>query len=78
MVAINRRASFLPHRDAGIVVEQFMHVLITTLGAGFGQSTSLIVGLGDYIGGNLTIEDIGSVDIRYRPVEFDGLPFIAY
>eukprot|EP01036_Dinobryon_divergens_P046822 gene46822-62647_t len=38
MVAINRRATFLPHTDAG---------------AGFGQSTSLIVGLGRYVGGDL-------------------------
>jgi len=68
MVAINRRASFLPHKDSG---------------AGFGQSTSLIVGLGDYTGGELSIE--GTVtDIRYTPVEFDGwnqlhwtLPFVG-
>ena len=55
----------------------------TTKGAGFGQSTSLIVGLGDYIGGELNIE--GAVkDIRYSPVEFDGwnqmhwtMPFVG-
>ena len=38
MVAINRRASFRPHTDAG---------------TGLGQSLSLIVGLGDYTGGGL-------------------------
>ena len=56
MVAVNRRATFQPHTDAG---------------AGAGQSTSLIVGLGDYTGGELAIEGRPS-DIRYTPVSFDG------
>jgi len=56
MVAINRRASFLPHTDAG---------------AGFGQSRSLIVGLGDYAGGELAVEG-NAVDIRFSPLTFDG------
>jgi tRNA U38,U39,U40 pseudouridine synthase TruA len=56
MVAINRRASFLPHTDAG---------------AGFGQSKSLIVGLGDYRGGQLAVEE-KKADIRYAPLTFDG------
>ena len=56
MVAINRRASFRPHTDAG---------------AGYGQSTSLIVALGDFAGGELNVE--GKVfDIRYNPLSFDG------
>ena len=56
MVAINRRALFKPHTDAG---------------AGAGQSSSLIVGLGNYGGGGLFVE--GTLfDIRYRPLEFDG------
>lgn len=55
-VAINRRASFKPHTDAG---------------RGLGQSTSLIVGLGEYAGGSLAVED-AIVDIRYAPHEFDG------
>ena len=56
MVAINRRASFRPHTDAG---------------AGLGQTTSLIVGLGDYTGGELAVEG-AVVPIRYVPHEFDG------
>jgi len=56
MVAVNRRAAFAPHTDAG---------------AGLGQSTSLLVGLGDYTGGELAVE--GAVhEARYQPVEFDG------
>ena len=51
-----RHAQFLPHRDSG---------------AGSGQSTSLIVGLGDYIGGELVLETVAH-DIRYKPLEFDG------
>lgn len=56
MVAVNRRAQFLPHTDAG---------------SGFGQSTSLIVGLGDYAGGELVVEGEPR-DIRYAPLTFDG------
>lgn len=56
MVAINRRASFKPHTDAG---------------AGLGQSTSLIVGLGDYVGGELAVEG-EPIDIRYKPHSFNG------
>ena len=55
-VAVNRRALFRPHTDAG---------------SGFGQSTSLIVGLGDYSGGELVVEGEPS-DIRYKPLQFDG------
>lgn len=40
-ITVNRHAEFRPHRDSG---------------AGAGQSTSLIVGLGDYIGGLLMVE----------------------
>lgn len=68
MVAINRRASFQPHTDAG---------------AGLGQTTSLIVGLGEYTGGELAVEGT-VVPIRYAPHEFDGwrsrhwtLPFVG-
>lgn len=55
-VAINHNAMFAPHTDAG---------------GGLGQSTSLIVGLGAYLGGELVVEGTVS-DIRYRPLEFDG------
>jgi len=55
-VAVNRNALFAPHIDAG---------------AGLGQSKSLIVGLGSYVGGELVIEG-QAMDIRYRPLEFDG------
>ena len=51
-----RHALFRPHRDSG---------------AGAGQSVSLIVGLGDYAGGELVVEGVPH-DIRYTPLEFDG------
>lgn len=55
-IAINRNAQFRPHTDSG---------------AGAGQSTSLIVGLGDYVGGELVVEG-QKKDIRYQPIEFNG------
>jgi len=55
-VAINRRAQFKPHYDKG---------------DGNGQTQSLIVGLGNYAGGELVVE--GEVcDIQYKPLEFNG------
>ena len=54
--AINCNAQFTPHVDSG---------------RGAGQSLSMIVGLGDYLGGALGVEGVG-YDIRYRPLEFDG------
>jgi len=67
-IAINRHAQFKPHRDSG---------------AGNGQSSSLIVGLGDYSGGELLVEGVIH-DIRYQPLTFDGwsqrhstLPFVG-
>lgn len=55
-IAINRNAQFRPHTDSG---------------AGAGQSTSLIVGLGTYSGGELMVEG-EKCDIRYKAVEFNG------
>lgn len=55
-IAINRNAQFRPHTDSG---------------AGAGQSTSLIVGLGTYTGGELMVEG-EKHDIRYRAIEFNG------
>lgn len=55
-IAINRNAQFRPHTDSG---------------AGAGQSTSLIVGLGTYSGGELMVEGEKN-DIRYKGIEFDG------
>ncbi len=55
-VAVNRNATFKPHLDSG---------------AGQGQGVSLIVGLGDYSGGELMVEGVPH-DIRYAPLEFDG------
>ena len=55
-IAINRHAQFRPHRESG---------------AGNGQSSSLIVGLGDYTGGELVVGGVHH-DIRYKPLEFDG------
>jgi tRNA U38,U39,U40 pseudouridine synthase TruA len=55
-IAINRNAQFRPHTDSG---------------AGAGQSTSLIVGLGNYIGGELVVEGVKK-DIHYKAIEFNG------
>ena len=55
-IAINRNAQFRPHTDSG---------------AGAGQSTSLIVGLGTYVGGELVVEG-EKKDIRYKALEFNG------
>jgi tRNA U38,U39,U40 pseudouridine synthase TruA len=55
-IAVNRNAQFTPHVDTG---------------NGAGQSNSLIVALGDFVGGEIVIE--GEVnDIRYNPIEFNG------
>ena len=54
--AVNRNAQFTPHVDSG---------------RGLGQSVSLIVGLGNYTGGEILVEG-QSYDIRYNPLEFDG------
>lgn len=55
-IAVNRNARFKPHVDSG---------------SGAGQSRSLIVGLGDYVRGELVVEG-EEADIRYRPLEFNG------
>jgi len=54
--AINCNAQFTPHVDSG---------------RGKGQSLSMIVGLGDYTGGELRVEESKN-EIRYNPLEFDG------
>jgi tRNA U38,U39,U40 pseudouridine synthase TruA len=54
--AINSNAQFTPHVDSG---------------RGLGQTMSMIVGLGDYTGGELMVEGLKH-SIRYRAVEFDG------
>jgi hypothetical protein len=66
--AVNCNAQFKPHVDSG---------------RGAGQSVSMIVGLGNYVGGNLAVER-DQYDIRYKPLEFDGwksrhwtLPFMG-
>jgi hypothetical protein len=54
--AVNCNAEFTPHVDSG---------------TGAGQSLSMIVGFGDYTGGELYVE--GELfDIRFKPIEFDG------
>jgi hypothetical protein len=54
--AVNCNAEFTPHVDSG---------------TGAGQSLSMIVGLGDYTGGELYVE--GELfDMRFKPIEFDG------
>jgi tRNA U38,U39,U40 pseudouridine synthase TruA len=54
--AVNCNAQFTPHVDSG---------------RGAGQSLSMIVGFGDYAGGELFVEG-PPFDIRYKPIEFDG------
>jgi tRNA U38,U39,U40 pseudouridine synthase TruA len=54
--AINCNAEFTPHVDSG---------------RGAGQSLSMIVGLGNYVGGELAVEGANH-DIRFHPLEFDG------
>ena len=54
--AVNRNAQFTPHVDSG---------------RGQGQSVSMIVGLGDYVGGETLVEGI-PYGIRYNPLEFNG------
>lgn len=54
--AINCNAQFLPHVDSG---------------RGMGQKLSMIVGLGNYLGGELYVEGV-PFDIKYKPMEFDG------
>lgn len=54
--AVNCNAQFTPHVDTG---------------KGAGQSLSMIVGLGNYSGGELMVEG-DAHDIRYRALEFDG------
>jgi len=54
--AINCNAQFTPHVDSG---------------RGSGQSLSLIVGLGDYLGGEILVEGEAH-DIQYKPLEFNG------
>lgn len=61
-IAVNRHAQFLPHRDTGV---------------GSGQSKSMIVGLGDYVGGEIVIEGTPH-NILYNPIEFDGWKQIHY
>ncbi|KAL7446711.1 hypothetical protein ACHAXM_010513 [Skeletonema potamos] len=54
--AINRNAQFTPHVDSG---------------RGQGQTLSMIVGLGDYKGGETLVEGT-PYGIRYNPLEFNG------
>eukprot|EP00978_Attheya_sp_CCMP212_P039786 scaffold210454_cov45-Attheya_sp.AAC.1 len=54
--AVNFNAQFTPHVDSG---------------RGLGQSLSMIIGLGDYNGGEIIVEG-APYPIRYQPLEFDG------
>lgn len=54
--AVNRNAQFTPHVDSG---------------RGAGQSVSMILGLGNYAGGEIIVEGT-EYDIRYNALEFDG------
>ena len=54
--AVNCNAQFTPHVDSG---------------RGAGQSMSMIIGLGNYTGGELLVEG-DAYDIRHKGLEFDG------
>jgi len=54
-----------------LVVPFFFQFENSDSGAGAGQSTSLIVGLGTYTGGELMVEG-EKKDIRYKAIEFNG------
>ena len=54
--AVNCNAQFTPHVDSG---------------RGAGQSMSMIIGLGQYHGGELLVEG-QEHDIQHKPLEFDG------
>jgi hypothetical protein len=67
-IAVNRHCQFRPHRDIGL---------------GNGQSDSLIFAMGNFIGGEILVENVVH-DIRYNPLEFNGwqcrhstLPFVG-
>eukprot|EP00977_Amphora_coffeiformis_P004788 scaffold1033_cov171-Amphora_coffeaeformis.AAC.5 len=80
-IAVNRNAQFrpcacncypfLPACVSSSFVLRLTSYRHVDSGAGAGQSTSLIVGLGDYTGGGLMVEG-EEHDIRYRPIEFNG------
>lgn len=54
--AVNCNAQFTPHVDSG---------------RGAGQKLSMIVGMGEYAGGELRVEG-EAFDIQYKPLVFDG------
>lgn len=56
MYSLRKNAQFTPHVDSG---------------RGLGQSVSMIVGLGDYNGGEVVVEG-KPYPIRYNALEFDG------
>jgi tRNA U38,U39,U40 pseudouridine synthase TruA len=86
-IAVNRNAQFRPyvvahinkvHDDPHLPINTYSRLLLLLFynrhvdnGAGAGQSTSLIVGLGDYTGGGLVVEN-EEHDIRYKSMEFNG------
>ena len=61
-IAVNRHAVFLPHVDngAGGLQPQLFRYL-TVCGAGAGQGISMIVALGDFIGGEVSIERLAAL-----------------
>lgn len=80
-IAVNRNAQFRPHTDNGagelfrsevvLFSCSVLKLFCSDNGAGAGQSTSLIVGLGTYVGGELMVEGVKK-DIRYNAIEFNG------
>jgi len=54
--AVNCNVQFAPHVDSG---------------RGAGQKLSMIVGMGDYVGGKLRVEG-DAFDIQFKPLVFDG------
>ena len=62
-IAVNRHAVFLPHVDngAGGLQPQPFRYYLTVCGAGAGQGISMIVALGDFIGGEVSTECLAAL-----------------
>ena len=66
-IAVNRHAVFLPHVDngaGGLQPQPFRYYLTVCLivcGAGAGQGISMIVALGDFIGGEVSTECLAAL-----------------
>ncbi|EJK57762.1 hypothetical protein THAOC_22159 [Thalassiosira oceanica] len=69
--AFELERALYPNRPPSSTIAVNRNAQFRHKGAGSGQSTSLIVALGDYTGGQLMVEGEEN-DILYQPLEFDG------